>query len=274
MGKNEVFIHPTATVQPKARLDVGVWIGPYSFIGRNVIVKKNTRLDGNVYINGWTEIGEGNHIFPFCSIGTEPQDLTYKGEKTLVKIGDRNVFREFITVHRGTVKGRKETVVGNDSYFMAYSHIAHDCIVGNETVFTHGSTLGGHVTVDDYATVGAFSGIHQFCRIGKHGFIGGYSVITQDVLSFSRVAGGRPTLLYGLNAIGLRRKKFSRERLRDLKEMFKIIFYSNLNTSQALDKIKEQFQPGEDRDEIINFIQSSKRGIIKKAAEKWDSELG
>lgn len=274
MSKNEVFIHSTAIVHPKARLDLGVWVGPHSFIGQDVIIKKNTKLDGNVYINGWTEIGEDNHFSPFCSIGNEPQDLTYKGEKTQVKIGDRNIFREFITVHRATAKGRKETVIGNDSYFMAYSHIAHDCTVGNETVFTHGATLGGHVTIDDYAAVGALSGIHQFCRVGKHAFIGGYSVITQDVLSFCRVAGGRPPLLYGLNVIGLRRRGFSRERLGSLKEMFKIIFYSDLNTSQALAKIKEQFQPGEDRDEIIDFIQSSKRGIIKKVAEKWDSESG
>lgn len=274
MNDREIFVHPAATVHPKAQLDSGVWIGPYSFIGEKVIIHKNTKIDAHVYVDGLTEIGEGCHFSPFSSIGTEPQDLTYKGEDTRVKIGDRNIFREFMTVNRGTIKGRKQTVIGFDNYFMAYSHVGHDCIVGNETVFINAATLGGHVTVDDYATMGAFSGVHQFCRVGKHAFIGGFTTVTQDVLPFCRVAGVRPTHLYGLNAIGLRRKGFSRERIRDLKEMFKIFFYSDLNTTQALEKIEEQFPPSEDRDEIINFIKSSRRGILKKEAEKWDGELG
>lgn len=273
MSENEVFVHPASTVHPKARLEEGVWIGPYSFIGEKVTIHKNTRIDGHVYIDGLTEIGERCHFSPFSSIGTEPQDLAYRGQETLVKIGDRNIFREGITVHRGTVKGRGQTLIKNDNYLMAYSHIAHDCLVGNETVVLHGATLGGHVTVDDYATVGALSGIHQFCSVGKHAYIGGFSVITQDVLPFCRVAGMRPTLLFGLNVIGLRRRGYSNERINTLKEMFKIFFYSDLNTTQALEKIKEQFPPGEDRDEIINFIQSSKRGIVKKASEKWDVDL-
>ena len=156
---------------------------------------------------------------------------------------------------------------------MAYSHVAHDCIVGSETIFINGATLAGHVIVDDYVTVGAFSGVHQFCRVGKYAFIGGFSVITQDVIPFCRVAGSRPPLLYGLNIVGLRRKGFSREKIRDLKEMFKIIFYSDINTTQALESIKERFAPGEERDEIINFIQSSKRGIIKRSTEKWEISL-
>jgi UDP-N-acetylglucosamine acyltransferase len=274
MSKDEVVMHPTATVHPRARLDNGVSIGPYSTVGENVSIGKNTKIDGHVFITGWTEIGEDCRFSPFSSIGTDPQDLTYKGEKTLVKIGSRNIFREFITINRGTVNGRGETVIGDGNYLMAYSHVAHDCIVGNETIFTHGATLGGHVVVEDFSNVGAFSGIHQFCKIGKHAFIGGYSVITQDVISFCKVAGSRPALLYGLNAVGLRRRGFSRERLKDLKAMFKIIFYSDLNTSQAVDKIQKDFPPGEDRDEIIRFIQNSKRGILKKTEEKWDIDLG
>ena len=178
----------------------------------------------------------------------------------------------FLFHRRSTVRGRGETVIGNDNYFMAYSHVAHDCIVGNKTVFLHAATLGGHVIVDDFSTVGALSGTHQFCRIGKHAFIGGDTVITQDVLPFCRVAGARPTLFYGLNAIGLRRQGFARERIKTLKDLFKIIFYSNLNTTQALEKIEKEFPPGEDRDEILRFIRDSKRGIVKKPSEKWNQD--
>jgi UDP-N-acetylglucosamine acyltransferase len=272
MRENEVFIHPTSTVHPKARLDQGVWIGPYSFVGEKVTIHKKTRLDAYVHINGLSEIGESCLVSPFSSIGTEPQDVTYKGEETFVRIGDRNIFREGTTVHRGTVKGGGKTLIGNDNYFMAYSHIAHDCLVGNETIFINGATLGGHVFVEDYSTVGAFSAVHQFCRVGRYAFIGGYSVITQDVLPFCRVAGMRPALLYGLNVIGLRRRGFSNERIKILKEIFKIFFYSDLNTAQALEKIKAQTPPGEERDEIIRFIQTSKRGIIKKGTEQWDAD--
>ena len=274
MRENDIFVHSAATVHPKARLDAGAWIGAYSFIGEKVTIGKNTRIDAHVFIDGLTEIGESCRFSPYSTIGTEPQDTTYKGEDTLVKIGDRNFFREFMTVNRGTIKGGGKTVIGNGNYFMAYSHVGHDSSVGNETVFINGATLGGHVTVEDYATIGAFSGIHQFCRVGKYAFIGGYSVIIQDVLPFCRVAGNRPILLFGLNVVGLRRRGFSNERIRTLKEIFKIFFYSELNKTQAIEKIKNKFPPGEDRDEIINFIQSSRRGIIKKTSEKWDIESG
>ena len=268
MGSNETFIHPSALVHPSARLASGVHIGPSVVIGSKVSIKKNTRVDAFVYIEGTTEIGEDCHFFPYSTIGTEPQDISYKGEETFVKIGDRNVFREFMTVHRGTVKGGEETLIGDDNYFMAYSHIAHDCFVGSKTVFNHGATIGGHCYVDDFAQVGALSGVHQFCRIGKYAFTGGYSVITQDVLYFCRVAGSRPPLFYGLNAIGLRRQGFSRERIRAIKGMFKLIFYSELNTSQAVEKILREYPQGKDRDEIMQFIKFSKRGIIKKASEE------
>ena len=274
MSKNEVFIHPTATVHPKARLDSGTWIGPYSYIGGKVTVGKNTKLDAHVYIDGLAEIGENCRFSAFSSVGTEPQDIGYKGEETLVKIGDRNTFREFVTINRGTVKGGGETVIGNDNYFMAYSHVGHDSWVGNETIFINAATLAGHVTVCDFAQVGAFSAVHQFCRVGKYAFIGGYSVITQDVLPFCRVAGARPVHIYGLNAIGLRRRGFDRKRLKDLRDIFRIIFHSELNTSQALEKIEKDIPSTEDRNEIIGFIQTSERGIIKKTGEKWEEESG
>lgn len=272
MSKNEIVVHPTATVHPKAHLETGVCIGPYSLIGEKVSIHKHTRIDAHVFIGGRTEIGENCTLSPFSSIGTEPQDITYKGEDTLTKIGERNVIREFVSINRGTVKGRGKTVVGNDNYFMAYSHIGHDCSVGNETVFINAASLAGHVTVEDYATVGGFSGIHQFCRIGKHAFIGAYSVITQDILPFCRVAGSRPVLIYGLNAVGLRRRGFSKTRIAALKKIFKIFFYSDLSTRQALERIKKEIPSGEDRDEVLRFIQLSERGIIKKLSEEWENE--
>ncbi len=273
MSKNGILHHPSAIVHPRAKIGDNVQIGPFSCIGEEVSVAKNTRIGAHVYIEGHTRIGEDNHIYPFCSIGTYPQDLSYKGEETSVRIGDRNTFREFVTIHRGTENGKKKTEIGRDNYFMAYSHIAHDCRVGNETIFINGATLGGHVLVDDYVQIGAISAVHQFCHIGIHAFVGGGSIITQDVLPFCRVAGARPPLFYGLNALGLRRKGYSRERIRVLKDMLKLIFNSNLNTNQALDRIKNVFPQSEDRDVIINFIQSSKRGIVKKTEEPWGKDL-
>ncbi len=272
MSRDEVIIHPTSTVHSKAQLEAGVFVGPHCFIGEKVTIHKNTRLTSNIYIDGCVEIGEDCQFSPFSVIGTEPQDVGYRQEETWVKIGDRNIFREFITVHRGTEKGGGETLVGQDNYFMAYSHIGHDCRIGNWTIFINAATLGGHVSVDDFATISAFSAVHQFCRIGKHAYIGGFTVVTQDVLPFCRVAGMRPIRFYGLNAIGLRRRGFNRERISALKEIFKIIFYSGLNTTQAVEKIRAVMPPHEDREEIIKFIQTSKRGIIKKAAPQWEDE--
>jgi UDP-N-acetylglucosamine acyltransferase len=272
MSSNEVIIHPTASVHPKAELEGGVIIGPYCLVAAEARIHRGTRLEAHVTIKGKTEIGADCFFSPFCVIGTEPQDISYKGEPTQVVIGRGNIFREFITVHRGTVKGGGVTRIGDDNYFMAYSHIAHDCRVGNKTIFINAATLGGHVQVDDGATVGAFSGVHQFCRIGKLAFVGGFTVITQDVLPFCRVAGMRPVKLYGVNAIGLRRNGFGRERIQKIKEMIKIILYSDLNTTQAVEKIKQEIEPDQDREEILNFIASSRRGIIKKVAEEWETE--
>ncbi len=272
MSDGDVSVHSTASVHPRAQLDSGVKIGPYVVIGEAVTILKDTVIDAHVCLSGKTEIGKRCRFSPFSSIGTEPQDVSYEGEETRVKIGDDNFFREFLTVHRGTVKGRGETVIGDGNYFMAFSHVAHDCIVGDQTVFLHGATIGGHVDVDDFSTVGAMSGVHQFCRIGKYAFIGGNTTITQDVLPFCRVAGARPTLLYGLNTIGLRRQGFSKERMIALKDIFKIVFYSDLNTTQAVERIEKEFPPGEDRDEILCFIRESKRGIVKKSSEKWDKD--
>jgi len=272
MHASEVFVHPASVVSPKAQLGEGVWVGPHCVIGEKVEIRRNTRLEGNIQILGATEIGESCLFSPFSVIGGEPQDVGYCQEPTRVRIGDRNVFREFITIHRGTVKGGGETVIGSGGYFMAYSHIAHDCQVGNEVVFTNAATLGGHVGIDDFVTISAFCAVHQFCRIGKYAYVGGFTVVTHDVVPFAKVAGMRPVLSYGPNAIGLRRRGFSRERIQVIKDIFKLLFYSDLNTSQAIERIQAQIPVGEDRDEVIRFIQSSKRGIIKKLSGTWDEE--
>lgn len=271
MSKDETFIHSLAAVHPEARLDLGVHIGPYSVVGKNVSIGKNTRIDAHVNIQGMVSIGKNNRFSPFSSFGTEPQDTTYREEETSLRIGENNIFREFIVINRGTVKGGGSTQIGSNNYFMAHSHVAHDCRIGNDTVFLHAATLGGHVVVENFATVGAATGVHQFCRIGKYAYIGGYSVITQDVIPFSLVAGGRPTHFLGLNAIGLRRNGFSRERIKAIKEIFSLLFYSQLNTTQALVKIEKELPANTDKDEILNFIQASKRGFVKKITDKWQN---
>jgi len=273
MAESDIFVHASASVHPKSRIDSGAWIGPYSVIGEKVTIGKKTKIDSHVTFSGIVEVGEECHFSPFSSIGTEPQDIGYKDEETVVRIGDRNFFREFITVHRGTVKGGGKTIIGNDNYFMAYSHVAHDCQVGNETIFINGVTLGGHVVVEDCATLSAFTGVHQFCRIGKHAYIGGFSVITHDVVPFSKVAGSRPVLFFGPNGIGLRRRGFTSERIQAIKEMFKLLFHSDLNTTQAIEQIQTRFPQNPDQAELVRFIQNSKRGIIKKSAEQWQIDL-
>ena len=272
MDRPDVVIHPAAAVDPRAELAHGVWIGPGCVVGGDVRLGPNTRLESHVSLAGRTEIGADNRFAPFVSIGGEPQDLGYKGDPTGVRIGDGNVFKEFVTVHRGTVKGGGTTRIGDRNFLMAYTHIAHDCQVGSEIVFTNAATLAGHVVVQDFAMLSAFTGVHQFCRIGRFAFTGGFSVITQDVPPFCKVAGMRPVHIYGLNGVGLRRRGFSADRVRDLKAMLKLLFFSGLNTSQAMERIEASFPPGEDRDELLDFIRSSRRGIIRKASESWDSE--
>ncbi|MEW6456118.1 MAG: acyl-ACP--UDP-N-acetylglucosamine O-acyltransferase [Acidobacteriota bacterium] len=272
MTKNKIKIHPTTVIGKNVKIEDGVEIGPYTVIGENVRIGKNTRIESNVFIEKNSIIGEDNHIFPYVALGKDPQDLKYKGEETFIKIGNSNRIREFVTIHRGTSEGGT-TTIGNGNYIMAYSHIAHDCKVGNETIFVNGATLAGHVEVYDFATIGAFTGVHQFTRIGKYSYIGGYSVITQDVVPFSRVVGARPTYMLGLNSIGMRRRGFSRDSLEVLKNTFKFLFFSDLNTTQAIQKIENELEKTEEVRELIDFINSSKRGIIKKISLEWEEEL-
>ena len=274
MADPETVIHPTATVHPQAQLEEGVFIGPYCHIGPGAVLRRKVRLEGHVVIEGRTEIGPESRISFHTVIGTEPQDIGYKGEDTRVVIGAGNILREFVTIHRGTAQGPGETRVGDRNYLMAFAHLGHDCRIGNETVLTHGITLGGHVVVEDYANIGGMTGVHQFCRIGRYAFVGGASVLTQDVAPFSRVAGSRPPRFFGLNLVGLRRRGFSKERLAALKDIFQILFYSDLNTGQAVEKIRFEFPSNEDGRELLAFIGSSKRGFIKKVSDQWDSESG
>lgn len=274
MDGPDVVIHASATVDPGARLGRGVVVGPYSYVGPGVTLGANVRLEAHVVVDGLTDVGPDCRFSSNSVIGSEPQDIAYAGEPTRVEIGAGNVFREFVTVHRGTVKGGGVTRIGDNGYFMALAHVGHDCQVGRQVILTQGATLGGHVAVGDFANISAFTGVHQFCRIGRYAFIGGYSVITQDVAPFSKVAGARPPRYFGLNLVGLRRAGFAQERLKALKQIVKILFYSDLNTSLALERITREFPSNEDARELVEFISAGKRGFVKKVSDQWDLESG
>ena len=256
------LIHSTAIIHPEAQLGEGVRVGAYSVIGPGVQIGSETEISAHVVIDGPTTIGTNCRFFPFSSIGQIPQDLKFHGERSELIIGDNNTFREFVTFHRGTAGGGKRTVVGNNGFFMAYTHVAHDCEIGSDVIMGNAATLAGHVMVGDHSSVGAFSGIHQFCRVGKYGFVGGYSVITKDVLPFSKTVGNRAHC-YGMNPIGLRRKGFDEKKLGIIKKAFRLLLQSKLNTSQALDAIARDVPDIEEVRYLIEFIRSSNRGIIK-----------
>jgi UDP-N-acetylglucosamine acyltransferase len=252
-------IHHTAIVHPGAQIGTGTVIGPYATIGERVRIGRDCRVGASCVIDGHTEIGDGNEIFPMASIGLVPQDLKFGGEPTRVVIGDRNVIREFVTIHRGTAGGGGITSIGNHNLLMAYTHIAHDCHIGNETIFGNAATLAGHVLVEDFANVGAFSGVHQFCRVGKYAFIGGYSVVTKDALPFAKTVGNRARI-YGINTIGLIRRGFSQDTIAKLRRAYRYLLHSN--TSRALAQIQRDaaFQSPDVR-YVVEFIRSSKRGV-------------
>src|SRR5438445_2812188 len=239
-------VHPTAIVDPSAKVHPTCTIGPYCRIGPKVELGEACQLISHVVMEGPSRIGAHNQFFPFCSVGLAPQDISYAGEPTRLEIGDHNVIREFVTINRGTVKGGGFTRVGSQNLIIAYTHIAHDCAIGNHIVMANAATLGGHVIVEDWATVGALCPVHHFVRIGAHAFIGGGTTITRDVLPFSKTAAERGTRAYGLNATGLERHGFSKERIRKIHHAYKVLLASNLNTSQALDKLKSEAERGED----------------------------
>lgn len=256
-------IHPTAIVDPGARIAESAEIGPYSIIGPEVSIGARTRVMAHVFMDKRIEIGEDNVFFPYSTVGVASQDLKYRGEPSETRIGHRNQIREFVTIHRGTEGGGMLTSVGDDNLLMAYVHLAHDARVGSHTVISHAATLGGHVIVEDWAIVGASSGVHQFCRIGRHAFIGGYSVITQDVLPFSNTVTAREAKVFGANATGLKRRGFSAATVDALHKAFRLLTHSGLNTTQALDRIDSEIDRSPELAELVAFIRSAERGFVK-----------
>lgn len=255
-------IHSTAVIDPSARVPGSCSVGPYSVIGADVELGEDCELMSHVVIQGPTKIGNKNRFFPFSAIGTEPQDISYKGQPTRLEIGNNNVVHEYVTINRGTVKGGGLTKVGNDILIMAYSHIGHDCQVGDHVMLVNGATLAGHVTVEEWAVVGAMCPVHQFVRVGAHAYIGGGTVITQDVLPFSMTSAVRDVHSYGLNKVGLQRRGFSEERIQNLHRAYRSLLASKMNTSQAVEKIKAG-DPSEDVKYLVEFIEKSERGVLK-----------
>jgi len=255
-------IHPTAIVHARAELDDDVEVGPYSIIGEHVRIGRGTVIGPHVVIGGRTEIGKENRIFQFASIGEVNQDLKYRGEPTRLKIGDRNTIREYVTMQIGTVTGRSETTVGDGSLFMVYSHIAHDCEIGNGCILANCATLAGHIRIEDGAIIGGLVGIHQFCRIGSMAIIGGCSKVVQDIPPYM-MADGHPAAVRGVNIEGLKRRKLGPEAIREIKAAYRTIFHSGLNVSAALARLKEMYPSSECVAAILRFIEASTRGIAK-----------
>jgi UDP-N-acetylglucosamine acyltransferase len=267
----DVAVHETAIVHPTSRIGPGSVVGPYATVGPNVTIGANCRIGGSSIIDGWTDIGDDNQIYPFASIGLAPQDLKYRGERTSLVIGRRNVFREFVTIHRGTKGGGGITSIGDDNLFMAYAHVAHDCHIGSHTIFGNAATLGGHVTVEDNATISAYSGVHQFCRVGQHAFIGGYTVVTRDALPYAKTVGNRARI-YGVNSIGLARRGFSPDLIGKLRRAYRHLVRHN--TSRALELIdRDPSLSAAEVTYLVNFIMTSQRGVILRRPSKRVDDL-
>ena len=267
-------IHPTAFVDPRARVGAGTTIGPNSVIGPDVRIGRGCRIGASVVIDGITEIGDETEIYPMASIGLAPQDLKYHGEPTRLSIGRRNIFREFVTINRGTAVGGGVTAIADNNLFMAYVHVAHDCHIGSGTIFGPHATLGGHVLVEDFANISAGSAVHQFCRVGQHAFVGGYSVVTKDALPFARTIGSRPARVFGVNSIGLTRRGFTADTLAQLRQAYRYLLQSKLNTSAALARIDGD--PELDAPEVrvlVDFIRQSQRGVILRRPTKRSEAL-
>jgi len=256
------MIHSTAIVHPSARIEAGVEIGPFAVIGEHVSIAAGTTVGPHAVIEGWTEIGRDNRIFQFASVGAAPQDLKFHGEKSFLRLGDRNTVREFVTLHRGTESGGGETVVGNDCLLMAYSHVAHDCIVGNRVILANGATLAGHVQVDDYAILGGLSAVHQFARVGAHAMISGGAMVAQDVPPYCIAQGDRARTV-GINLVGLKRRGFSEEALRSVKQAYKLIFRSGLRLEEAIGRITGEVKGCPELSAFVDFISNSERGIAR-----------
>ncbi len=255
-------IHPSAVISPRAELDSGVKIGPYSIVGDRVKIGRDTVLDSNVVLDGNTEIGKENRIYSFVSLGTAPQDVGYRGEDTRLTIGSGNVIREFVTINRATTKEEWKTTVGDRNYIMAYAHIAHDSLIGNDVIMANAATLGGHVEIGDHAVLGGLVAVHQFVRIGSHAFIGGHTAVAQDIPPFMLTSGHRARL-FGINRKGLERAGLSPKTIEGLKKAYRIIWRDKGKLSQALEKVRAEVPPSPELDLLLKFFHGSKRGVVR-----------
>jgi len=255
--------HPTAIIDPHARIACSVSVGPYSIVGENVELGEDCEVMSHVVLDGHTRMGKGNRIFPWAAIGLPPQDLKYQGEATRLEVGDGNTFREFITVHRGTAEGGGVTRIGSHNLLMAYVHIAHDCQLGSHIIMANGASLAGHVEIQDHASVGAFCGIHQFTRIGAYSFLGSYTIVNQDILPYSKSSAPRPVEVLGANRIGLERRGLKAEDIDELQKAFRLLSRSKLNTTQALEAIEARGSKSEHVRFLVEFVKTSERGVAK-----------
>ena len=255
-------IHPTAVVSPKAKIGYDCFIGPYCTVGDEVVLGDNVRLESHCVIDGRTSIGADTHVFPFVSIGLASQDLKYKGEPSETRVGARNKIREFVTIHRGTAGGGMITRIGDDCLIMAQAHVAHDCLIGDGVIMANAATLAGHVIIEDRANIGAYSGIHQFCRVGKEAYVGGYSVVVKDALPFALTVGNHAKC-YGLNITGMKRRGYPRATIDALHHAFHLLLSAKLNTSQALERIKTEIAGSLEVSYVLSFIEQSNRGVTK-----------
>ena len=256
------FIHESAIVSPSAVIGADCHIGAFSVIGDAVTLGDRVHLESHVVVDGETSVGDDTRVYPFVSIGLAPQDLKYGGEATRTEIGRRNHIREFVTVHRGTQGGGGLTRIGDDNLLMAQAHVAHDCFIGNEVIMANAATLAGHVEIADRANIGAYSGVHQFCRVGLEAFVGGYSVVVKDALPFATIQGNHAKC-YGLNRVGMKRRGYPKESIEKLHRAFHLLLSAKLNTSQAVEKIKEEIKDCAEVDLLLDFIENSKRGVVK-----------
>jgi UDP-N-acetylglucosamine acyltransferase len=255
-------IHPTAIISDSAVLGEDSYIGPFCTVGGDVMIGDGVRLESHVVVDGNTSIGDDTHVFPFASIGLAPQDLKYDNEPTSTVIGKRNHIREFVTIHRGTSGGGGVTRIGDGNLLMAQAHVAHDCQLGNEIIMANAATLAGHVEIDDRASVGAYSGVHQFCRIGLEAFVGGYSVVVKDAMPYATIQGNHAKC-YGLNSVGMRRRGYPKETIDHLNHAFRLLLSSKLNTTQAVERIRQEIPDCKEVSLLLDFIANAQRGVVK-----------
>ena len=256
-------IHPTAVVDASVSIPESCTVGPFCTVGAGVEMGEHCELLSHVVLNGPTKLGDYNRIFPFAVVGMGPQDLTYKGEPTRLEVGDHNDIREYVTIHRGTIKGGGLTKIGSHCLIMAYAHIAHDCMVGDHVIMPNASTLAGHVTIEDWVQLAALAPVHQFVRVGAHSYIGGGTTITQDVMPFSKTSAARDVHAYGANSVGLERRGFSKERIGAIQKAFRVLLAAKLNTTQALERIEAEVEQTDDVKQLVEFIRTSERGVVK-----------